>query len=71
MDIFIFTMISLSTLILVSMIGSGFHEERITRWMYLIVTVLVILLVYLAVALTKSTYVIGNEGIMKSTSIFF
>ncbi len=70
-DIFIFIMVSLSSMLLITMLGSRVHEERTARWLYLITGVLVCLLVYLAFALTKSTYVIGSDGIMKSTSLFF
>ncbi len=60
MDVFIFSAIALSTLLLLTMLGLEYYEERVTRWMYLMVGVLACLLFYLAFMLTRSTYIVDN-----------
>lgn len=71
MDIFIFGVITLSTLLLLTMLGLGYYENRATKWMYLVIGILACLLVYLAFALTKSTHVVGHDGILNFPVLFF
>ncbi len=71
MDIFIFGMILLSTLLLLTMVVLGYHGDRVSRWIHLIVGVMTCLLVYLAFVLIKPTHVIGTSGFLESTALFF